>query len=294
MMFIYAYGAFHNTVTDQLLPLKAQVKESSGQHIRRIDRFTQLAIIGASRCVAEQTANPHCNLYLSSADTAKTNTVKALQQVFIQQQAIMPLQFVNMVSNAASFYIAQLLQLQGAGLFINSQYAALEKSLCLAALDLSDKSCQQALVGIVDECAEPIALQRKLLGIGEHDAVGESSFWLLTGLNVDNAIAAIEANRVFTDWLDAKAYIDEVADTTTLIAAAASLADEQHHYLKNLDAVYWPYSQTLATQNGQIGYALQPFLAKQKQQTRLLHIERSAQGHFHLLLIQLIDSQQSA
>lgn len=286
MMYIYAYGAFHNTVTDQLAPLKAHVKESCGQHVRRIDRFTQLAIIGASRCAKEQTTSDHCNLYLSSADTAKTNTVKALQQVFIEKQPIMPLQFVNMVSNAASFYIAQLLQLQGAGLFINSQYAAFEKALSLAALDLADNSCQQALVGIVDECAEPIALQRKLLDSDADAAIGESSFWLLTGRNVDKAIATIEANRVFNCWEEAKSFIAETVDKNTLIATAASLLNAHKQDLSRLDAVAWPYWETLAVQNGQIGYALQPFLAADKEQSRLLHIERSACGHFHILLVQ--------
>lgn len=289
MMYIYAYGAFQQDVFDQLPALKEQVKLSCGQHVRRIDRFTQLAIIGASRCVIGQSVKPHCNLYLSSADTAKTNTVKALHQVFVEKQPIMPLQFVNMVSNAASFYIAQLLQLHGAGLFINSQYAALEKALRLAALDLADNSCQQALLGIVDECAEPIALQRKMLNAEAPHAIGESSFWLLTGLNADQALASIEDNRVFTCWDDAKAYIDSVADATTLIAAAASLLNEQRNYLQGLDAPYWSYSDTIARQNGQIGYALQPFLAKEKQQKRLLHIERSAHGHFHLLLVQRFD-----
>lgn len=291
MMYIYAYGAFQQDIDDHLPALKDQVKQSSGQHVRRIDRFTQLAIIGSSQCVVGHKLKPLCNLYLSSSDTGKTNTVKALQQVFVDKQPIMPLQFVNMVSNAASFYIAQLLHLQGAGLFISSQYAALEKALALAALDLADHSCQHALLGIVDECAEPIALQRKMLNAGEDQPVGESSFWLLAGLDADNAIARIEDNHLLTCWDEVIAYIARAANANTCIAAAASLLDTQLQHLHASHAHYWPYSEALARQNGQIGYALRAFLAKETEQSRLLHIERNAQGHFHLLLIQRLDNE---
>lgn len=286
MMYIYASGAFQQPIYDELPSLKEEVKQSCGRHVRRIDRFIQLAMIGSHRCINGQTLAHPCSLYLASSDGCKTNTVSALHQVFVEQQPLMPLNFVNLVSNAAAFYVAQSLDIDGASLFVISTAGAFEKALNMAALDLSDGTTDQALVGIVDECAAPIALQRQLLGVPEPNPVGESSFWLLTGTSAENAIAVIHDNRTVNGWPAVLSWLQQHADDDACIASGADLSAEQHATINALSGRDWSYTDVLPSQHGQTGYAVDAFLNQPQLGKRLLHIGYSSDGLFQLLLLE--------
>lgn len=282
MSYIYASGAFHHAISDQLPELKDTVKASCGKHVRRIDRFIQLALIGSHRCMQGRTPALPCSLYLSSGDGPKSNTITALRQVFLHNEALMPLQFINLVSNAAAFYIGQALALQGGSLFLSSSSFAIDKAMQLAALDLADGSCQQALVGCVDECADPIHVQREMLGLADDAAVGEGSYWFLLGNDAGNAIARIRANVHFADRASADAWLQQHG-RADCVAPGKGIADAA--YL----AAYgrpWHYQQQLAAHNSSTGYALDAFLHDASLGNSLLHIDCSKEGHYQLLLVE--------
>ena len=285
MIYIYASGSFYQAIEDQLFSLKAEVKASCGKHIRRVDRFTQLALIGAHRCRQDITVEHPCGLYLSSGDGPQTNTIDSLQTTFLDRQPLMPLNFVNMVSNAAAFYVAQSLAVDGANIFVSSPSFALDKALQLAELDLLDGSIRQALVGCVDECAAPLYLQRDLLGLAKDAPVGEGSYWFLVGASADNALAVIRKNLYLPDWQAVQQVLAEHANTDYCFAAGHGLQTEHRSWLQGLTGEFWPYTDALARHNACTGFAVDGFL-QQRPEKQLLHIDRSNEGHFSLLLIE--------
>lgn len=280
MMYIYASAAFHQAIDNELPNLKDEVKRSCGRHVRRIDRFIQLAMIGSHRCMDGQHIAPASSLYLASSGGSKTNTVAALDQVFIEKQPIMPLNFVNLVSNAAAFYVAQSLQIDGVSLFVSSTASALEKALHLAALDLADNTSTQALVGSVDECAAPIALQRQLLNAGSQP-LGESSYWFLTGSQPEGAIGCIHDNHA-ASWDDAWPWLQQHANTDSCIAIGSGLNEAQQQQLASLPGTLQAYTRDMPVQEGLSGHALHHFL-QQDHHSQLLHIECSDEGQCRLL-----------
>ena len=52
---------------DELPPLDARLAAVCREKYRRIDRFVQLALVGAGECVAGRALSPACGLYLSSS-----------------------------------------------------------------------------------------------------------------------------------------------------------------------------------------------------------------------------------
>ena len=103
-MYIFSSGTLQNNITEEGLPnLKEAVKESCGQHIRRIDRFIQLALIGSLRCARNKTLPDNTGIYIASSQGPKGNIARSLEQIYKDKQPLMPLNFINMVGNAAAF-----------------------------------------------------------------------------------------------------------------------------------------------------------------------------------------------
>ncbi len=171
-----AQGHYAASIGEQLPELKALVKESVGSHVRRIDRFIQLALIGAGRTA--QAGLEAGGVYFASGNGDVEITAELLHSIYQRGEPPKPLSFVNSVSNAAGFYIGQTLQLHGPSQFVTSRYFALESALQVAALALVQGRVASALVGAVDGVLLPMSDHRARLSLAPETPVAEASFWL--------------------------------------------------------------------------------------------------------------------
>jgi hypothetical protein len=178
---IYAFGDHYHSVTEPLPQLKALTQAATGKAIRRIGRFIQLALIGAARCAGQQTLPKETAVYFSSGRGDLELTLEIMTQLFRDGQTPKPLNFVNTVSNAACFYLAQYLGLHSRSNFVCSRYFAFERVLQLAALDLAVGAVDSTLVGSVDIATAPLAEHRQRLLLPIDTPIGEGSHWLWLG-----------------------------------------------------------------------------------------------------------------
>lgn len=169
-------GVYCENATDELPVLKQLVKESVGRDVRRIGRFIQLALIGAGRAATDLPANSA--VYLSSGRGDMGAMVEVLDSIYRDRQSPRPLSFINTVSNAACFYVAQAMGTEGASSFIGNRYFALEMALKSALLDLETNRIDSALVGAVDMVVAPAAVHRERLGLPAAALMAEGSHWL--------------------------------------------------------------------------------------------------------------------
>lgn len=116
---------------------------------RRIDRLILLALLGAAPL--RQRLRDDCGLYLASRHPARGTMGALLDAVCLQQRQPKPFEFVNSVSNAAGFHVAQQLGLDGPNLFIGAGPRVWTQLQRLAALDLANAGSAQALLLVVDE-----------------------------------------------------------------------------------------------------------------------------------------------
>jgi len=177
---IYASGDHYHPIGDALPDLKELTQKVTGKSYRRVGRFIQLALIGAARCtslaVPKDTA-----VYLASGRGDLELTVDIMEELFARAQTPKPLSFVNTVSNAACFYVAQLLNLQSRSNYICNRYFPIESAMQLALTDVHLGNVDSALVGSIDVATNPLVEHRIRLQVSPDTAVGEGSHWLWLG-----------------------------------------------------------------------------------------------------------------
>lgn len=124
-----------------------QLKKTLARFIeppRRIERLILQALLGAAPLKVQLQRD--CGLYLAASYPCRPNMQALLETICLQHKQPKPFEFVNSVSNAAGFHVAQRLGLEGPNLFIGAGPGAWRDLLELAALDLHDGHVEQALL----------------------------------------------------------------------------------------------------------------------------------------------------
>jgi hypothetical protein len=271
-MKILAHGHYSETVEDTLPPLKELVKDTTGESVRRVGRFIQLALIGTGRCLQQHTAPAATSVYLTSGRGDLEITLDVLEQMVEHGLPPKPLSFINTVSNSACFYLAKHFGLHGRSNFVTRRHAPLESALQLAALDIDSGATQTALVGSVDICTAPLADHRRRLAVPEQTPLGEGSHWFLlahdtypaTALAVIDAVLLLPDNEALQKWL-----------------LTQSLDDTVIAYGQHIDpASHSPWYDS------HCGHTLGQFLELRPART-LLHIDSDSDGRFNVLQVSL-------
>lgn len=134
-----------NDIDDKTL--RQQLK-AHGVDARRLSRFTQLALLGALPLKPYLTEKS--GIYLGSPFNSPSKFDKMFRQLTAQNLPS-PLDFMANINNAATFQLAQTLQIRGNSLFLAVNQHSLWQPLQLALLDLEQQEIPSALVGWVLE-----------------------------------------------------------------------------------------------------------------------------------------------
>ena len=124
--------------------LKLQLSQHLSQMPRRMDRLALLTLLLAVPFRGQ--LKPGCGIYLAADYPSLANMYALLDTVVVQQQLPKPFEFVNSVSNAACFYAAQMLQLDGPNMFIGAGKAPWQALSELAYADLHCNVVPEALL----------------------------------------------------------------------------------------------------------------------------------------------------
>lgn len=111
---------------------------------RRTDRLTLMALLGAAPLKPAMHADS--GVYVAATYPARPNMFALLDAVCVQRKLPKPFEFVNSVSNAAGFHIAQQLGINGPNLFIGAGPLVWDDLLELASCDLEHAHIRQALL----------------------------------------------------------------------------------------------------------------------------------------------------
>jgi hypothetical protein len=206
MFEILASGEYYAEVRGggaaDLEDLKPILAETCRERFRRIDRFTQLALLGSARCVRERELPASTGLYISSGFGSIANTVRVQRQIVVDGGVPKPADFINTLSNSAGFYVARNLGLQARNQFVGRDAAPLEAILQIATLDLAVGNVKQALVGVIDEIAEPFDEHARRLGVDASMPLAEGSHWLLLRAAAGDAPASMLAEVRMLNGID--------------------------------------------------------------------------------------------
>lgn len=208
---IRAVGEYYGAVDETPPDLKALTKEVTGAPIRRVGRFIKLAVIGAARCVGQQTLPPDTAVYLASRRGDLETTIEVMEELFRDGHAPKPLSFINTVSNAACYYVARHFSLHGRSCFVGGAHFAFETALDLALLEMRAGMVRSALIGCVEIATEPLSIHRRRLGLAAGAPVAEASHWVWLERDLaETSVGAVSAVQFFTSVDDLRAWFAQV------------------------------------------------------------------------------------
>ncbi|MGJ8667970.1 MAG: hypothetical protein ACSHXK_00665 [Oceanococcus sp.] len=155
--------------------LKPLLLENTGRAgPRRVNRWIQLALLGARQCVGEHELPQDTAIYLTTRNGAVGDTL-ALLTGNAQNQPPAPFRFINVSGNMAAYYLAADLGVSGANQVIVSHELTWFSLLELA--QISNAPC--LLLGAVEELVWPLDVHKQRLKLPADARVGESSHWAL-------------------------------------------------------------------------------------------------------------------
>ena len=288
-LYIHRTGNYYERVDGEPPELKALVQETLGVHVRRVGRFIQLALIGAGRC-AGQSLPQDTAVFLTSGRGDLEVTMDVLEQLFVHAQPPKPLSFINTVSNAACYYIAQQLKLQSRSGFACNRHFAFESALQLAVSDFEQGIIRSALVGTVDVVVPPAARHRKQLGLTENTVLGEASHWLWLGTATDQPpigrLIAAEHHA------DRDALIRSIAalelPATTLVSCGQFIPRENALPLRRELGFQqaFEYREGRGYYDSQSGAAVATFLESALPGSYLLHVNADPASRYSSFIVQ--------
>jgi hypothetical protein len=130
MLKIRAAASLHEILTEAPSDLRARLKVMTGQNFRRINRFIELALIGAFLCRERaQTIAPDCALYLACDSSMLADSIKTLQGLVYDRRPPSPFEFMNISGNMAGYYVGEQLGLNGPQLALHRNKASFEAVL---------------------------------------------------------------------------------------------------------------------------------------------------------------------
>lgn len=267
--------------------LKPLVADAVGAPVRRIGRFIQLALIGAGRCAKATQIERDAAVFLGSGRGDLEVTVEVMQSLLRDGHAPKPLSFINTVSNAACYYVAQNLRLMGRSSFVCNRYFAFESMLQLAALELEGGGVRSALVGTVDVVVPPLAGHRIRLGLGAETEVADATHWLeLRTEAAPTTLGRLLAIESFVDRaaLDAWLATRQVDSSWMLAIGQFMPAHEAEEWATTLKLARFDYRTARPYYDSQSGAAIGEFLRNCDRRT-LLHLNRDPSGRYSVMVV---------
>lgn len=272
MIYIHGTG-IHNTIPKKGQPdLNVELKALTQKQFRRIDHFIQLALIGAHKAVWKRDISAQTALYIASGHGNISVFQRVRDQRGIEKQPPKPVDFINLLSNSAGFYVAHNLGLSGKNLFLSHQAFVVQMTMLLALNDLSSSLQEKALVGGVDEYLQNPAFSRKVSGLLRHTRLGEGSNWMLLGRKSEGAIGGFDMmpkavrKRELNEFLAEAEEGTYVAFSSRLVPSEAKSLLNRHEQLKRYD-----YEESCGYYETLPLYVLNRFITEKT--GRLIHVD---------------------
>lgn len=293
-MKIISQSTYYNPVVEESLPgLKQDVLDATGKNFRRISRFIQLALIVSARCVGDRRVPNNTAIYFGSGAGDLGVSIDVLERLYKFEESPKPLSFINSLSNASCFYVAQYLGLQGASNFISSRCFSFERILSLAFKEYRLGKVKTALVTTVDSCVLPLFEQRRRLAVEPDVALAEAAHSLFVG---DGAADGDEVGEVLAiqHCIDKPDLLSRLTQESTIehaqLAFGSSVSVEDTAFLtdwmssnKYCDTVI-PYRDKLSYYGSQSGAIFQ-YLASASNE-KIVHINADESGRYCYIVMQ--------
>jgi hypothetical protein len=188
-LYIKAYSSYRGDI--KKFDVKKELKQKYKLDTRRQDTFIHLAVYGAQLLKENTAVNPDDELYITSGIGNLDVIQKTNKYVDHEGQFLKPFDFINMLGNTTSYYVASSLKVNGKNTFqISDRFTFINTLISIfASLSISKKD---AILGSIDLSTNPQEVIKRVLGLDESIKVTSSVNYQKVSLKEDGAIAFVE------------------------------------------------------------------------------------------------------
>ncbi|RRS30009.1 MAG: hypothetical protein P794_09340 [Epsilonproteobacteria bacterium (ex Lamellibrachia satsuma)] len=201
-LYIKNYSSYRSDKED--INIKKELKEKYGLDTRRQDDFIHLAVYGAQRLKENTTIQPDDELYVTTGVgdigvVQRTNT-----HVNKDNLSVKLFDFINLLGNSTSYYVAKSLDISGKNIFqISDNFTYINTLVSLYASITNSK--KDAILCAIDLVNTPDEVIKRVLGMARDLEVISSVNYQKFSLDNRNAVAVLE--------FESKSYtLDEVKE----------------------------------------------------------------------------------
>lgn len=209
-MKLYVKG--HSSYAGELkdFDVKKELKTIYKRDTRRQDSFIHLALYGALRLKDKCEIKSDDELYITSGVGNMDVIQKAYKLVKEQKEYFKPFDFINMLGNTTSYYVASALGVKSKNIFqISNNFTYINTLISIfASLNISKK---EAIVGSVDLATDPNILIQRVLGVSQEIDVISGVNYQKLSLQEKDAVASIEFDTKVYSKLEIMALIKETS-----------------------------------------------------------------------------------
>lgn len=187
-LYIKEYSSY---IANDEIDIKKELKQKYKIDTRRQDKFIHLALYGGQLLNQKVDIKEDDELYVTSgvgnADIVqKTNTY-----MYKENQALKLFDFINLLGNTTSYYVAKSLGIKGKNIFqISDNFTYVNTLVSTYASLLNSK--KDAIICSIDLVSEPSEIINKIMGIKQDKKVVSSVNYQKVSLDPNGAIAQIE------------------------------------------------------------------------------------------------------
>lgn len=288
-MHIHNYGSFVGRPVHEMKYYKEDVSRYTKLHFRRANRFVLLSLAGACRCAHQQGIGKSTAVYLTTENGNLGDTETVLHQIFHMRQFPMPYNFINTMSNTASFYVAQSLDLLGRNVTFSSKLLSFERGLELLRCDMQMGAVEEALIGGVDEASfSKEQFEAKFNRPYDDYNMVEGSCWLLIRERAEGALGRISAFASFDGLDGAVAWLEGTSFDRPVKVAHGILvtAEEKAAVSRALpEATPFDHISEKGYFDSAAACAATTFM-EQSASATLIHINKDTRGNYALLRVE--------
>jgi hypothetical protein len=226
-LYIKAYSS--NRANLNASEVKKELKAKYKLDTRRQDAFIHLAVYGAKKLQDEIDISVDDELYVTSGVGNIDVLQKTNMYVKEENEFIKPFDFINMLGNTTSYYIASSLGLKNKNTFqISDNFTFLNTLISVyASLNVSKS---EAILGAIDLITEPNEIIKRVLDIDEEVKVVSSVNYQKLSLDATKALASVEFDANFYTYEEIKNILEDETFKIIVSIKCTALEYEKNEY----------------------------------------------------------------
>ncbi|NOX15777.1 MAG: hypothetical protein GXP61_07105 [Epsilonproteobacteria bacterium] len=195
-LYVKNFSSFRDDL--QKVDLKKELKQKYKFDTRRQDKFIHLGVYGAQLLKDKTKIRVDDELYVTSGVGNINIVQKTNTYMYEENQPLKIFDFINLLGNTTSYYIAKSLGVKGKNIFQISDNFTYIRTLISIYSSLKN-SGKNAIICAIDLVSNPEEIIKRVLGIDEKTEVVSAVNYQKLSLNPSGAIAVIEfETKIYT------------------------------------------------------------------------------------------------